>query len=187
MSTRSFIHVQRADGKWARIYCHFDGYWEGVGQTLQHHYNSQEKAEALVALGDISSLGEEIGEKHDFDFNFKFFEKYGSDDKARYNDPEYIRLQKMCNVYGRDRGETGVEPVVGDTLREVFASQEYMYVWRDDQWLGMARTKDLSKLRPLAEILMEYGIPLKPDTDDLAEETTPSAEAPSETPVWAAP
>ncbi len=155
MSTRSFIHVKRTDGKWARIYCHFDGYWDGVGQTLHDHYNSQELAEALVALGDISSLGEEIGEKHDFDYNMTFYDKYKGNYKAQKDDPEYVRLQKMCNVYGRDRGEDGVDARIGETLEEVFAKEEYMYVWQDGAWSGMSYTTDLSKLRPLADILAE--------------------------------
>jgi hypothetical protein len=155
MSTRSFIHVKRTDGKWARIYCHFDGYWDGVGQTLLDHYNSQELAEALVSLGDISCLGEEIGEKHDFDYSMTFNKKHNGDYKARMNDPEYIRIQKMCNAYGRDRGEDGVDAVIGDTLEEVFEREEYMYVWQDGEWSGISYTSDLSKLRLLSVILAE--------------------------------
>lgn len=155
MSTRSFIHVKRTDGNWARIYCHFDGYWEGVGQKLHDHYNSQELAEALVALGDISSLGEEIGEKHDFDYGKRFYEKHNGNYKAQKSDPEYIRLEKMCHAYGRDRGEEDVDARIGDTLEEVFKREEFMYVWRDGAWSGMSYTSDLSELRPLADILAE--------------------------------
>jgi hypothetical protein len=84
-----------------------------------------------------------------------FYDKYKSNYKAQKDDPEYIRLQKMCNVYGRDRGETGVEAVIGDTLEAVFEREEYMYVWQDGEWSGMSYTSDLSKLRPLAAILAE--------------------------------
>lgn len=155
MSTRSFIHVHRADGLWARIYCHFDGYYEGVGQKLLNHYNSQELAEALVSLGDISSIGEIIGEKHDFDFGSTLYQKHNHDFRKRDADPEYIRLKTMCNAYGRDRGEKDVDTVVGPTLEEVFESEEYMYVWRDGQWWAMSYSDDLSDLRPLADIMAE--------------------------------
>lgn len=54
MSTRSSIAVKRADGTVLAVYCHFDGYLEGVGAALLAQHNSQEKAEALVGLGDLS-------------------------------------------------------------------------------------------------------------------------------------
>lgn len=155
MSTRSFIHVQRTDGKWARIYCHFDSYWEGVGQTLHENYDSQEKAEALAALGDISVLGEEIGEKHDFDFADFYYKKHQGDWGARNADPEYIRLNSMCLAYGRDRGEADTDARIGDTLEEVFERQSYIYVWRDGEWLSMRRNDALDSLRPLKDILAE--------------------------------
>ena len=39
-----------------QIYCHWDGYPEGVGQALQSGYNSYEEALALILGGDLSSL-----------------------------------------------------------------------------------------------------------------------------------
>jgi hypothetical protein len=163
MATRSFIHVQRTDGKWARIYCHSDGYWSHNGRLLQQYYASQERAEALVALGDISSLAETIGVKHDFDYRFKFYDKYGSNRQAMYEDPEYLRLARMCMAYGRDRGEKNVDAAVGDTLEEVFEDEEYVYVWRDGEWLGMSYTDDLTNLRPLKDILYENNIVIEAD------------------------
>ncbi len=134
MSTRSDIIAQRADGKWARIYCHHDGYLEGVGQTLHDHYRTQEKIDALMALGDISSLGEQLGEKHDFDWMMKMYRA----DRDFREDPEYQRLRRMCNVYGRDRGETGTEARVGDSLSAVWPPEdtwtEFTYVWADGRW-----------------------------------------------------
>lgn len=195
MATRSFIHVQRTDGKWARIYCHSDGYWEHNGRLLQQHYNSQERAEALVALGDISSLGETLGVKHDFDFYFAFYEKYRDNGQAMYKDPEFLRLRRMCNVYGRDRGEKNVDACIGDTLEEVFADEEYMYVWRDGEWFGMSYTDDLGELRPLKDILTENNIPT--EAEEVFEEESfvhaaANADEPTnagddgDKPVWAA-
>jgi hypothetical protein len=57
MSTRSSIAVEHANGTVSAIYCHFDGYLEGVGSNLVDAFNSQEMAETLVALGDLSSVG----------------------------------------------------------------------------------------------------------------------------------
>ena len=58
MSTRSLIGIVK-DKDVEFIYCHNDGYIEGVGATLQAHYDTKEKVEQLIALGDISCLGPE--------------------------------------------------------------------------------------------------------------------------------
>ena len=39
-----------------QIYCHWDGYPEGVGKALQSGYNSYEKVLALILGGDLSSI-----------------------------------------------------------------------------------------------------------------------------------
>lgn len=169
MATRSFIHVERTDGQWARIYCHSDGYYEHNGVLLQQYYNSQERAEALVSLGDISSLAPSIGVKHDFDFYGAFYDKYRNNMKEMRNDPEYQRLRSMCNVYGRDRGEKDVDAVVGASLEDVFADEEFMYVWKDGEWLAMSYTENLSKLRPLKDILAEENLPTEASAEEIAQ------------------
>jgi hypothetical protein len=57
MSTRSRIAIENESGIVNSIYCHFDGYVDGVGITLFKHYD-KEKLQKLIELGDISSLGE---------------------------------------------------------------------------------------------------------------------------------
>jgi hypothetical protein len=57
MATRSRIALETESGIVKSIYCHFDGYINGVGKTLYNHYD-REKLEKLIELGDISSLGE---------------------------------------------------------------------------------------------------------------------------------
>jgi hypothetical protein len=64
MGTRSRIGVMHGD-KVKSIYCHWDGYLDFNGRILQEHYDSS-KANHLVALGDLSSLRANIGEKHAF-------------------------------------------------------------------------------------------------------------------------
>jgi predicted CxxxxCH...CXXCH cytochrome family protein len=56
MSTRSRIAIENQDGTVTSIYCHFDGYTDGVGKMLEKWYTTQAKVEALIELGDISSL-----------------------------------------------------------------------------------------------------------------------------------
>ena len=41
-----------------QIYCHNDGYPDGVGEILQSEYNTYEEALALILGGDLSSLHE---------------------------------------------------------------------------------------------------------------------------------
>jgi hypothetical protein len=60
MSTRSFIGIQHADGSIHGVYCHHDGYLDGVGATLKEHYTTVRQVLDLVALGSLSSLGEDL-------------------------------------------------------------------------------------------------------------------------------
>ena len=124
MGTRSDIIVHCADGKWRRIYCHWDGYLSHNGRILFDHYTDQKKNEKLVGLGDISSLQANIGRKHPFDapsYGSKKWEEY----QKKYGD--------MCLAYGRDRGEEGTEAHVFDTLFDTWPDNqtgtEFTYVW----------------------------------------------------------
>ena len=115
MSTNSLIAMKTDDG-YRTIYCHWDGYPEHNGKTLVQHYSDPEKVEALIALGDISSLASEIGEKHDF------------------NDRE-----SGTTSYHRDRGEdwSRVEPRNYDSVKRICradCTQEYVYVFEDGDW-----------------------------------------------------
>jgi hypothetical protein len=57
MSTHSRIAVlQEKTGKVKSVYCHSDGYLSGVGKILHTHYNTYERANAIIKLGDLSGL-----------------------------------------------------------------------------------------------------------------------------------
>lgn len=60
MSTRSLIAIENLDGTNRSIYCHYDGYPQGVGARLKNHYQTRESVEELIALGDISALFETV-------------------------------------------------------------------------------------------------------------------------------
>lgn len=62
MSTRARIGIQLESGTIRSVYCHHDGYLDGVGETLKKHYNKPELVRKLVNLGDFSSLRETIEE-----------------------------------------------------------------------------------------------------------------------------
>lgn len=150
MGTRSRIGVMHGN-KVKSVYCHWDGYLAYNGELLQKHYDST-KANNLVALGDISSLKEEIGEKHDF-----------SRLDSTLPEDEYEKLYgNMTTFYGRDRGEKNVSWRVAHTFSE-FLEQvdgccgEYYYIIKDGIWYCGSlheREEDLyRKLVPLATAL----------------------------------
>ena len=121
MGTRSRIGVMHGD-KLKSVYCHWDGYLSNNGKILQAHYDSA-KANHLVSLGDLSSLGTTIGEKHDFD----------------------VRTD-CCTFYGRDREETGVDFTVDQSYDEFLSKDydyEYYYIMNDGVWyVGVAYDVD---------------------------------------------
>jgi hypothetical protein len=121
MSTRSCISKLNEDGTITGIYCHFDGYVSGNGDLLHKHYQDEEKVNKLVNLGDISSLNEEVEAPEGVEHS--------------YNRPH----KGVTVAYGRDRGETGVEPTVSKD-KEDFVKKwkdnwcEYFYQFRESKW-----------------------------------------------------
>jgi hypothetical protein len=109
MGTRSTIAIANADGTVSGIYCHWDGYLSHNGAILQENYTDEAKVRELIALGDLSSLGAEIGTAHDFD----------------------AAPRNECNAFGRDRGETGVAARTLHNWRQFRAEhgQEYDYLF----------------------------------------------------------
>lgn len=93
MATRSAIGIKHGNRVKA-IYCHYDGYLEYVGRILNDYYQSSVKVNKLISLGDMSCIGADIGEKHEFD------------QRSEYLDDNTAR---ECTFYGRDRGEENVE------------------------------------------------------------------------------
>ena len=62
MATRSFICRLLPDNSVTGIYCHFDGYPDWVGKILEEHYTDPEVVDGLLALGDLSELGNNLTE-----------------------------------------------------------------------------------------------------------------------------
>jgi hypothetical protein len=120
MATRCFIGKALPNGNITGIYCHSDGYPGYTGLRLEAHYTDSAKIDALLALGDISILGDEIGEKHNFD--------------------DYETHRDWTKAYHRDRGE-GLNPNRMYESLEVMEENvgsdigaEWAYVWTGDQW-----------------------------------------------------
>ena len=128
MGTRSRIAVMHGT-VCKSVYCHWDCYLAFNGRLLQANYDSS-KANQLVALGDLSRLRANIGEKH----AFSKFEL-----PAEEQDAFELATEDMCTFYGRDRGETGTEYKVDHTFEQFLdrtegCGAEYYYVMENGQW-----------------------------------------------------
>lgn len=93
MSTRSYIMIELENGTYKGIYCHSDGYLTYNGAILIDHYTDRDKVEALMKLGNLSSLGEKLDPNPEYPHSFDYRE----------------RQIGVCVAYGRDRGESGQE------------------------------------------------------------------------------
>jgi hypothetical protein len=117
MATRSSIAVSH-NGVIKAVYCHYDGYLEGVGATLLENYNSA-KANYLVALGNVSVLRQNVEIPVDVEHSFE--------------DPN----ENVTVFYGRDRGETGQDWQVfhsEDSWIDFYGDCEYFYLMDGGVW-----------------------------------------------------
>jgi len=158
MGTRSIIALDLSTPKPLKVgyraaYCHWDGYVEdpGVGHVLQNHYTGVNKIKRLLALGEMSSLGTDIGEKHEF-------EQRAEDDAT-------------TTYYTRDRGDDWelCKPKDFIVLPEVLCyademGTEYIYIFsrgtkiwevafRSSQAFGCSDGTPFSKFIPLKEAI----------------------------------
>ena len=116
MATRSRIGIENENGTISSIYCHFDGYPDGVGATLEEHYSNKQKLRMLINLGDISILGEQVSTMDEHSFN--------------------NRKEGVTVAYHRDRGEEKREARVDKSLKTFYVSEKYGYVYtKDEKWV----------------------------------------------------
>lgn len=142
MGTRSNIARLNNDGSYDVIYCHWDGYPSNNGKLLLGHYQTPGKIAELLALGSLSSLGAEIGTKHDFE----------------------TPQTGECTAYGRDRGQKDNEAIhykdhqaLCDGLKDAWTEWLYVYSIPEGRWL----------YSPLSEINLK---PLTPEAWQKEEE-----------------
>jgi hypothetical protein len=128
MATRSRIGIELTDAfghkQVKSIYCHWDGYPEGVGQTLMSYYQDREKVSDLMHLGALSFLEENIEKPagHSFDTPVKGY----------------------TLAYHRDRGDKKIPARVDMDVADFFKKdyEQYGYVLTEEgEWL-VARADD---------------------------------------------
>jgi hypothetical protein len=129
MATRSAIAVMHGN-KAKSIYAHWDGYLAHNGYILNKCYDSV-KANKLVSMGDLSSLGADIGEAHEFgrDMTDDMYVDIGGQ----------VSCSKDCTFYIRDRGEenaTFKSFNTYDKFRDHYLNCgcEYFYIMKDGVW-----------------------------------------------------
>lgn len=117
MSTPCYIACHTEDG-YLTIYCHNDGYPDHMLSMLKTNYNSQQKAQDLVSLGDASCIYERMVPSRDSGHSF--------------DHPE----RGVCIFYTRDRGEPWTQnaPSVLVTKQQVLRMQYYIYIFENGEW-----------------------------------------------------
>jgi hypothetical protein len=133
MATRSAIGIRLNNGKIKAVYCHYDGYPEGVGKTLLEHYDGKTNATKLISLGDISVLDKSMSKPAGHTFN--------------------KRVEGYSVFYGRDRGEKNTRAKIYDSVKDIFDNlgSEYVYVLENNQW--MYASYEDQELKPLIETM----------------------------------
>ena len=127
MATRSRIAIEKEDGTVESIYCHWGGYPENNGIILVENYKDHKKVQALIDLGDISSLAPNVEAAPDAGHTFNY------------------PVDGVVVAYGRDRGETGVEKKSHSSVPGFFNGdiEEYGYLFtQEGQWLVKSRGRD---------------------------------------------
>ena len=131
MATRSVI--AKLDSKTKKIkavYCHNDGYLAHNGCILDSHYQDESKVDELLKHGDISSLGNNIGEKINWD------------------DFELAHYNQQCMFYVRDRGEKRKPAAIleDDIALVEFANEDcdaqFIYLYAYNAWYVYDYSKD---------------------------------------------
>jgi len=114
MSTRSTISIQTPEGNIRSIYCHYDGYLSDVGALLHTYYNTEEKVNALIDLGSLSSLCEKLTPDPTLPHSF--------------DAPQ----EGVTVAYHRERGEAlHIDRLI--SIHEI-NSQEYNYIFKEGAW-----------------------------------------------------
>jgi hypothetical protein len=143
MATRSAIGIKHGD-RIKAVYCHWDGYIAYVGAVLNVYYQDSIKVNKLISMGDLSGIGADIGEKHDFGARAEYL-------------PDGSATQ--CTFYTRDRGEDAGFKSFGN--EEEFVSHydgcgcEYFYLYDHGVWYVSPYKRDFEPLHLALELEME--------------------------------
>ncbi len=140
MATRALIGYLSDDGStFVCTYNHYDGYPDGLGKTLNDHYNSDDKAEDVASTGYISYIDDDgtINSKYDEAPNRL---KLSGD----FDEEDMLEIASKVDEYGGDYG----------------------YVWYDGEWHTLKNRGIRAMAEDLEDAI---GIGTNPDNDTLQE------------------
>lgn len=109
------------------IYHHWDGYPEGVGQTLLDEFNEYEKAKNLVSFGDASTINGDTA---------TFYNSWRAGEPWEFTQPKQYDSEDDFNEKFND---------------DVFI--EYLYLFKDGEWFVKSQFADNPEWMPLASVL----------------------------------
>ena len=137
MSTRVWIAKELDNGKYRSIYCHNDGYPSHTGMVLLKGYNTEEKLDELLDVGDISVIGEQL-----------------NPDPTKPHD--HLEFQNgVVLAYGRDIGEKRVgarERDYSAITTETDCNYTYIFT-RNQKWTFIKLGQPTLEVKDLAEEL----------------------------------
>ena len=167
MSTRSIIAKQVGEDKYLTIFCHYNGYPDDNGATLLKHYNTPERVDALLALGDLEFLREKI------------------EPTPQMPHTADVPQPGVTVAMRRDMDLSGCEAVVmtrEELIEPEYEGTEYTYVFsQDGKWLYFPAGEEC-EWRDLKEDLENDTIHLAEPDEELMEELGLSVEDWDESP-----
>ena len=142
MSTRSRIGILLPDDSILSVYHHFDGCPEGLGVTLEEHFNTYEKASELIDGGNMGCCY--------------------SDNEYNAETGEYETTEPRTTYYGGD-DEAPILSKNFDEFVRIDCWQEYSYVFVKDRWVGYSVRQNFDKNyeKILSVTVKEVEIPKK--------------------------
>lgn len=141
MATRSSISIvseRTENGKGKTIYSHWDGYPSHNGRILLEHYQDPKKIKALIKLGDISILAENVepqgkGVNSQWDKEKRKYVLIEAAKEHSFDTPH----DGVVVAYGRDRGEKNIKASTfkGATPNDNTSQEfDYLFVESENQW-----------------------------------------------------
>lgn len=129
MGTSSTISMKLKDGRYAGVYCHWDGYTSWVGTILKEWYGNYDKAFQLISNGAISTLQPSMSCPVGHTFS--------------------NQVRGYTVFYRRDRGDIDSVAFLYDDYDQLIANEgrEYNYLLVDDKWKLAHKTSDGTLIR----------------------------------------
>ena len=140
MSTRCGIGLLRPNGTVLAIYCHNDGYPDGVGACLINDYKTEERIKALLELGSTSGIGKYLSKEE--------AKKDVGDKSWDVCDPYCIgpNLETTRIIVFPDKDE------YKNKAKDYFEA-EYIYLFEEENWNVYPLYSDSPHWYDLAEVL----------------------------------